>query len=872
MKSQKPLPIPPRYLAADAASSNSMPGLNRAGRRKLKIAPKLQAWRLALLAGGGKVPANPRRPDEPDYRAVAHAIQANPQLVADPDRPHFKFITKTARELGLEPTAPKIRREGQPVQPKLDAWAQGLREAGEKVPANPAHPDQPDFMGIGERLDVNPCVLRLETLPYVGFIKALARELGFAVATPTPITAPITIAELAEALRRDRGAAPTEQGEPPTRKQLDAATANANWALNRLIGPFAESIASPAAPAIDAALAAIGAGPDADRRWAGELRRCQAGLAAFGADGLPNSLAGALNFVLGRSGRSLAAMARELKLHAAVLRDWSFGRRNPSRDAMVRLSKLEALLDLASGALTERYRASARETLRQPDKKEGDRRRTAPPKPKVTGGKRGAPRGTGLAFPRDWPLERDAAGKPIYVRPSLWPVSLRDERDLLMQFRGNAMAPFDLKRDGDIWTPGTQSLRDAELGRLFAWIARSFAFVGGKDALSFAFLICPRLANDFIDGRVADRRARTGRDRLTTCDLALLRLARSLFHPEHGWITQQPAFAARLRPIADAATGDVLLSSEDVAAAQGDWPGACQRAYRAYDKACKSNWRSVSVVDAKEAYRAILRLEDPLLAFRLGAEGLNQEIMRLSRDSHAYCIAVRDRVAWGIEAQTGLRVNNLLLTYAEDNSGQLRLVNGNFELHISRLLFKNANGPYFRNKDSFRDYHKVLLDENGLHDHIRELIGYCNPLLRKGKPSNGLFISHLWGAPLGRAGIINSIQSTYNRYVLWDPKRRSGIEGAQRTSVHWGRAALAMGVLKQTGDEQLAADAIHDSVKTVRKFYVDSLPADRAKALDAALRQGFLGDRGDRAKPPTARQSQRRGSPRHPGRRPRRRR
>jgi len=208
----------------------------------------------------------------------------------------------------------------------------------------------------------------------------------------------------------------------------------------------------------------------------------------------------------------------------------------------------------------------------------------------------------------------------------------------------------------------------------------------------------------------------------------------------------------------------------------------------------------------------------------------------------------------------------LQLTYAEDNTGQLRFINDNFELHISRLLIKNKDGPYFKTNDVFRDYHKKLLDVDGLYDHIRELIGYCNPLLRKGKPSIALLISKDHGAPLGIAGITDAIEGAYSRYVLWNAERRTGIEGTRTTRVHWGRAVLAMGVFKLTGDEQAAADAIHDSVATVRSFYIDSLPEDREEALDAALRRGFLGDR---AKPPTARQSQRRVGPRHPGRRPR---
>jgi hypothetical protein len=145
-------------------------------------------------------------------------------------------------------------------------------------------------------------------------------------------------------------------------------------------------------------------------------------------------------------------------------------------------------------------------------------------------------------------------------------------------------------------------------------------------------------------------------------------------------------------------------------------------------------------------------------------------------------------------------------------------------------------------ENKYRNYYKVLLDMDDLYDTAREYIYYVRPILLKGNTSSFLFISHLGATHITAKGLGQAISSNYRRFVMWNPEKKTGIEGAKPTGPHWVRAVLATAVYKRTGSMQLAADAIHDSVETVLNFYVSSLPEDREKLLDNALRDSLSGN------------------------------
>jgi hypothetical protein len=529
-------------------------------------------------------------------------------------------------------------------------------------------------------------------------------------------------------------------------------------------------------------------------------------------------------------------------MNEITLRDWATGKRVPGNRSAAKLSRIEAFLEIPTGILQERVRSSSRVPV-TPTEKGNANRRTSPPRAKGKGGKggkRGAARGSGSVFPRDWPLDRDALGAPIYVRPTLWPAQLRGERDLFMIFRSDPIQPLGLARSGELWTRGTQAMRDAEFGRLFSHIRRRHQeFAAAPELLSFALLINPRFLHDFKTERVNDRNVRTNSNRVTSVDLGTMRSIRAMFESHTGWVTQNAWLADRLVAVEGARPGEWIISPDDVAKAQADWRGMCRVAFEEYDRMCKGARKSVRTKNVHGAYEAILRLKDSLLAFRLGAQGLTAEIKQLQRSSHAYCIAVRDKVLWGIQSQCAFRIANTKLSFHDGADSQFRLENGQFVINIKREEFKNKNGPYFCQNGVFRNYHRALEDHADLYNDIQEYLTYCRPMLLRGNDSDQLFISHVDAGDLGVAGLGFSIQRTYNRYVRWDPIGKTGIEGARETGPHFARAVLATGIYKLTHDYQIAADAIHDSVETAQGFYVENTPEDRSDRMRTALQKGL---------------------------------
>ena len=822
---------------------------------KETVAARIDRWEAELEKNGDKVPENPLRQGEPYWHRIAVELGTSPHLLKAAGGPHELRIRGIADRLGLEPSGVGPRRESSTISPKIEAYGEVLRATRAKVPASRTDPTMPDFWQIGRELDADPLALSSTAYPFRGMILALAAEVGLEVRSATPVGKPATLAELGEIVRRDRRsdlvADPAGRHQNWTYNGSEEAQTKTLAALRALVGVSAESLESEAGPALAAALADPKFNADPPLREV--LAECQTVLRHMQVDGLPRTFAAALDFVIKRSGLTLDELGSAAGVSVTTISGWLFVRSLPTRNAEASILKLEAVLGLRPGALfdrrparrrvgarnfADRGRAAPRKPLRQKPASDQEER-SAKAASVVTNGQRGRKRDSDTPYLHDWPADR-VNGEVVYTRPSNWPDQPRGERDGFLIYRSDAMPPFGFARVGEPWSEGTQAIRDAALGRLFHHIACRHADCPGEK-LSFALLLSAEFLHDYLASKSAARAKRTGqKTRFTSAEKGLVETVRGMFHEEYGWITQNPALADRLIPVAK--PGKWIISPEVISAAQADWPAACAKAYGAYDKLYRTIYPSVTKVDTHEKIEPILRLPDPALAFRLGMAGLQQEIEHLERGGHGYNLAVRDRFIWGLASQTGLRVSNMMIEYSDADDREFRCVDGKYVICISRLKFKNANGPYFKTMNGLRDYYKVLQDIDGLYDTIREYLSYCRPILLKGGTSSALFVSHNYGDALSIFGLTRAIATTYDRFVKWDPVRGTGIKNARSAGVHWVRAVLATSVLKATGSLQLAADSIQDSGQVIREYYVRYLPEDRAEELDATLK-AFLSSR-----------------------------
>lgn len=718
------------------------------------------------------------------------------------------------------------RRRHVPAEIAVPNWMAQVLATGAPVPANPTRPNAPWFAKIASDAHANIREIADASKPYRAQILAFADKVGLDRSCSYD-NGPITIKEICYVV-----CATTEgrlAAEKRDEKSIKAALANTRTAFNHLVPKYAGEENAPALPAIEAALA--------DRaltaKCLSELRGARKALEEFLDDGLPPDFTQAIQIVCTRFDIGGKRLADLVGTNESTLWAWRYGRLHPTTKSKAIVNKIESLAALPKDALWERCKFVERM------KPQG----SAETKPNLLP----AP----PAFKADWPLKLDPlTDKYIYRKPSTWPAQLADERDAFLDLHSNVICPEGMKRESEeIWAEGSQSTKDAMLGRLFGFMGAD----NGKfeplehAALSFVFLCGTKFLREYIAFGKRRRVLCGKKPRLTSADKQLVEMCRAMFAEEYGFLTQRPDLAARLKPVKGlhGVKESWFISPEDVALAQSDWQGFCRKALKAHDELLKSHAGQVTTESSHDPFKAVLELKDPLVAFRLGKAGLDEELAKLRRDTITRAVALRDRASWVIQSQCAFRPRTLhLIDYLEDNSGHLRDYGDTIELFIARTLFKNSKGPYFKDKEGrFWDYHKVLEDVDGAYDAIREYLREGLPLLRIGKEQAAFHISvqsgrgRLLTSPVG-----NIHAKTYRRHVLYDAGANTGIPGTKKVEgCHWMRSVLATGVLKLTLNEQLAADAIHDSVDTIREHYVRYLPRDRAGALSEALRIGLSG-------------------------------
>lgn len=293
-----------------------------------------------------------------------------------------------------------------------------------------------------------------------------------------------------------------------------------------------------------------------------------------------------------------------------------------------------------------------------------------------------------------------------------------------------------------------------------------------------------------------------------------------LTKPKVGFLTQNPSWCKRLRPV-NRLDGSVLVSAAEVAAAQADWAAACKNAHDHFDTIIGDYKKdAVRSLNPHQRILAILELDEPRDAFRAGMLGLQAERAAIAPMCQAHAALIRDEVIWGLECQLVLRSTTLGAIAAD---GRMLSRRGeHWWIELPHGAFKNGDGPYFKGPNGGRcDFRRRLVDRDGLYAAIEAYLGWGRDMLMGARGRHDmLFVSETNGAPLGRNGVSQALRRTFERHVRYDPAAGTGIPGVHHTAAtHWFRHVMATGVLKATWSLNLAARAIHDSPLTVLKHY-----------------------------------------------------
>jgi integrase len=431
------------------------------------------------------------------------------------------------------------------------------------------------------------------------------------------------------------------------------------------------------------------------------------------------------------------------------------------------------------------------------------------------------------------------------------PPRLQEEMENLVAFKTAALTCLGFNRNSS-WCEETASQRVEHLGLMFGALAApadgAIAGLGVPvERLTFALLAFPKVWDWYLNWRCRRRGF------FTTWEVDMLQLGLSLIRAETGWLRQSPKLARRLSPVHQ------LVSGDDVAAAQADWSGQCDR-FCAYALGRAKEIGRVARVhrDPFEPILPILEAESPLGEYRK----ITEEIVRRMPDPRRYpraaAEATRAFLMLRLALHLGVRQRNLreLLLCARGECrrsereleqlrrGELRWREGlaAWEVLLPSAAFKNARSSFFGN----RPLRLLLPDLGGLYEHLDRYVRVQRRMLLKGAADPGtLFVKTVKATSREASYNKNNFYQAWclaiQRYGIWNPYTERGvIRGLLPHGPHCVRDVLATHVLKHTGSFEKASYAIQDTPEMVAKHYGRFLPQDKAALAAEVLNQSWL--------------------------------
>lgn len=710
-----------------------------------------------------------------------------------------------------QPCASAKRRSSKAV---LTAWEKRKRELGEPVWAHPSFPRRPWIAHIAKETGLLDTSLSDRRAPAHRLIAEAVSRLGLQVKLPEPAPLLDDFDDFIALVAAERER--IMQAEGKTDAQRKTATQTFKSYLKRAARSVEPSDKRAPAEIVAAAIALAEAQDKRDRKYIAELKKALELRDTVGRQhNLPPAFAAALSLLVRKSGRSASAVARAVGITQQVIQRWMSGEKAPSAESERIVDRLEKEFGVPKGTLLSRIQRRER---RRPSSVAARAKSTGPLAPDERA--RLARRRNAFTFKPEWLNARKAN---LTVRPpdSAWPAQLGAETFEYLAYRTVKRVRYPMLRDSGAIGDDSAHMHEQALGKLFAFCCdpQNPAFTIERDALSMAFLVFPQLVDHHLHHRASSRRSEAD-PLILGHDIAAVVQWRMLTKPKAGFLAQNPSWRERLRPVYRA-DGSVLVSPAEVAAAQADWAAACRHAHEQYNFIIADwNKNAERSLDPHQRIRAILELDEPREAFRIGMAGLQSECAAIAPLCLAHATIIRDQVIWGLECQLVLRSATLGAIAADGR--MLSRQGEHWWIELPHEAFKNGDGPYFKGPNGGRcDFQRRLVDRDGLYAAIEAYLGWGRDMLLGARRRHGmLFVSETNGAPLGEDGVSQALRRTFERHVRYDPASGTGIPGVQHTaSTHWFRHVMATGVLKATWNLNLAAQAIHDSPLTVLKHY-----------------------------------------------------
>ena len=318
-------------------------------------------------------------------------------------------------------------------------------------------------------------------------------------------------------------------------------------------------------------------------------------------------------------------------------------------------------------------------------------------------------------------------------------------------------------------------------------------------------------------------------------DASLCRIIAGWFEKETGYFTHRPR---HLDPVPG------LLDETFIKQATADWVKAATTAYtemsqiaddiEAAAKQIRNPWFRIE---------PIISRDDPLTPLFDAIELLASHRPGLYSSPVSIAYHDRQQLIVHLLLNSRLRASNVReLTWRKDNKGQLRQdKDGTWIIVLRQELLKNAGSsalpPNGEDVVIELDKEDATLYK-ALDNYLLGLAPTRNVLLT-GKPTNVLFPGLSKNGVMTEQNFYKVVAHFTASYLVKFPWRDGGIEGVLPFGPHAIRHLVATHVIKTTGTVEAAANALLDSVETLRKTYARFLTRDKSRLTNRIIRESL---------------------------------
>lgn len=428
------------------------------------------------------------------------------------------------------------------------------------------------------------------------------------------------------------------------------------------------------------------------------------------------------------------------------------------------------------------------------------------------------------------------------------------ELDDLVAFQTGLIDDGRLRHPRSEWrSAGTVKLHRGQITTFVRWLMLAedkggAGFAPGR--ISFSLIMNYRLVLRYVVWRVM-RSAHLKVNgeaigpRITATEKQLLALFAGLLDPVFGWLAQSRHVVAPVvadprefrEPFIRAGKDGIDIVDDEtcrrsawmpaavVAAANADWAAASGVACAHIRSATSRFQQSFKLIrDPQQLMMPILRHQHPVaVGLRMAREALDHA-RPIETSPHLHAADVQKALAFLMLLLVVFRSQTMrALTWRPDGTGNIRKVNGGYEVVVEAGCFKNGVNPeLFGPSWNPRDYERALGDWAGLNRVLDHYLAKCRPILLAGRESDLLFPPPKGRTDWSEHNFNHLVMSFTRKWCVYNPRTGTGMRGVKAFGPHPARNIVATHIIRNHPTEdrwRLASIVLATGVEQVKTRY-----------------------------------------------------